>query len=164
MTDWSDEPCAVSDEYERLVQSGMHDDARRLLAEKLRDGYQSGRFRNHVADIIDPDKKRSRGRPRGSHLAGLWHAIGRGFDDLTRTGGGAGSAYTALASEYGVGERTIQRIVKSYKDDLRDDAQAIDQWKREFASWSDAEKEEFYAEVERQYQSIGDGVLYVDSI
>jgi len=67
-----------------------------------------------VADIIDPKVRAPRGRRKGSHLDHCWHEIGHDFDKLLEQGVPKEKAYSALADEYGVGDRTVRNMIADY--------------------------------------------------
>ena len=140
--------CWVRAEYDRCVRAGLPNEAKRFVAQKLREGYGSTRFRGLAADLIDPDVKHPRGRPKGSHLDDQWHAIGQDFEDLRECGAKYKDVADALADKYRIGPRTIETFAANYQKTMRDAYKIQKEWEQEFASWPQAEQDAYYREQE----------------
>jgi hypothetical protein len=153
MTDFlDDDPQAA--EYHRLRKARGQDAADRYLAGELRAENVTPELLKIAADKVDPDVKAPRGRPVGGHLDPVWHEIGQDFDGLTHNSIKAEDAYPALADEYGIGPRTIAKLIRSYREEMAA-AQAQQQaWRDEFNSWPAEERSAFWKELERDTAAI----------
>jgi hypothetical protein len=153
MTDFLDDDPQVA-RYERLRKERGQAAAREYLSEQLR---LLGGIGQIAADIVDPNTKAPRGRPAGGHLDSVWHEIGQDFDRLERTGIKAEDAYSALADEYGMGKRTIENLVRSYRSEMDAAHEQADAWQEERDSWPAGEKRAYWREYHREMaESQGD--------
>jgi len=120
-------------------------DAQRYIARRLREGTVSDAFLRLVADVVDPDIRKRRGRPRGSSIDDYEVEIAADFEDLLRNGAKYQDAVGMLAEGYAYNERGIGRIVSARVLKPWREMQA---WEREYASWSAADKYVYHRDME----------------
>lgn len=100
------------------VRGGRTDEARPLIAKKLREGYSSKVFLDLVAEVVEMEpEKGKRGAKRKEPRD--FYEIGKRFGELTEDPVQPvtkSEAYKILANEFSVGgEKTIERTVKYYE-------------------------------------------------
>lgn len=128
------------------LEARSKQDAQRYIARRLREGNCSDAFLRLVAELVDPDVKKRRGRPKGSSIDDFEAEIGADFVDLRRNGAKYQDAVAVLAEGYAYNERGVGRIVSAR---VLNPWREIHIWEREYGSWSTADKEVYHRDIEK---------------
>lgn len=145
--DLNEAQCLLASQVQSLITAGRRTDAIRLAVQYLREGQHSETLSRVVADLIDPDVQRKRGRPKGSAFSVKWPEIGSEYCSLRTSGERHERIIDVLASNYASSPRNIEKLVSTYRAEMSAAYKLMREWDDEFDSWPEHEKAEYYAEL-----------------
>jgi hypothetical protein len=107
--------CQVANEVRELLNKGCRDEAHDLVIAKLRSGYSSKEFLSLVAELLILARAR-KVWPKPKGIPPGWLEIGEAFEELLEEGSTYGEAVKELANRFSLGDGTIRRAVRVYRE------------------------------------------------